>query len=389
MKDPFRDLLLDVYDTVAHPQGWSEILDQITRDLNAHGCIVFEWQTENDERKLTTPYYSGRFEEDALALYLDKCFTFEAADQDQFEAHSLADDAIDLIDDTVLAPDLAALKQLPNVEILQKFGILHRAAGLLDKDNTHRARFSVQLGVERGRLTPAEHDYLQRLLPHVAKALDLGRPARLLRQQHRSILNAMDHLTIGIAILDPKSRVIIDNGEFRRQQDSFQVFKRAANGVLSMSSAEDQTRFDALKSDVARHGRFGARARKEAVSSGQDTFLCIEVAPLHRAEEMGSTPLDGCILYSIDTSLPIRCHALPIQQAFGLTNTEADLLQEIAKGLTNIQIAERRGRAAATVNNQVKAILSKTQCTTRTQLVRLMSKFGTDFLAQPSGNATA
>ena len=133
---PHKDLLLNVYDTVADPTLCPGILDRISHDLNAHGCSGFEWQGDGKNRELTAPHFSGRFEADALALYLDKFFAFEAADQDTFEAHSLAADAIDLVDDTVLAPDLTALKQLPNVEILQKFGILHRAAGLLDKDNS-------------------------------------------------------------------------------------------------------------------------------------------------------------------------------------------------------------------------------------------------------------
>jgi DNA-binding CsgD family transcriptional regulator len=52
----------------------------------------------------------------------------------------------------------------------------------------------------------------------------------------------------------------------------------------------------------------------------------------------------------------------------------------VAEGLTNAQIAERRDRSIATINTQVKSILSKTQCLTRAQFVRLVLGFGTNFI---------
>jgi DNA-binding NarL/FixJ family response regulator len=60
----------------------------------------------------------------------------------------------------------------------------------------------------------------------------------------------------------------------------------------------------------------------------------------------------------------------------------------VAEGLTNAQIAERRNRSIATINTQVKSILSKTQCLTRTQFVRLMMSFSTDFVANTNKNLT-
>ena len=57
--------------------------------------------------------------------------------------------------------------------VLRKMGILHRAAGLLNKDNTSSSRFSVQFAEERGRMTPDERHYMSSVLPHVAIALPL------------------------------------------------------------------------------------------------------------------------------------------------------------------------------------------------------------------------
>jgi len=165
--------------------------------------------------------------------------------------------------------------------------------------------------------------------------------------------------------------------------DAYATYHLPANGTLSLRNGSDQARLETLKADVRNHGKFGARPRKEAIAADGDTFLCIEVSPLDVAAELGTAPLGGCILYSTDTSLPLHCNTAPLQQAFGLTDAELALVDAIAEGLTNAQIAERRDRSVGTINAQVKSILAKTDCHTRTQFVRLMMTFGANVVSVP------
>lgn len=382
MNQALRNTVLDIYDTVADQGRWPAMLDQIAAQVNAFGCIVFEWQGRGQDRSLSAPHFSNHFDPEQLRTYIDRCMPFEAVDQDIFEAHSLVSDGIDLIDDSILADRLEDLKQRKNVQVLQKFGILHRAAGLLNKDNTMQSRFSIQLGAGRGRLNADERGYLSGILPHVAKALDLGRPAQQLALAHQGLVTAMDRLMIGVCILDAKGCIVVANDEFRRQLETHAALSRQVNGVLRMQDPAEQVRFEGLKADALNHGQFGARPRKEAVSVEGSSFLCIEVTPLTRAEDIGTKAFGGFILYSTDTSLPVHCSTDLIQQAYGLTAAELSLVDAMAEGLTNAQIAERRDRSVATINAQVKSILAKTQCATRTQFVRLMMTFGGRFLAE-------
>lgn len=389
MQDATRDTVLEIYDTVADPSLWPDTLQCLAEQINAVGCIVFEWRGLPRERDLVVSVASSFYDPGQIKTYVDRFFEEEARNQDVFEAHSLMSDRIDLIQDDVLAPSLEELKALKNVETLQKLGILHRAAGLLNKDNSAQTRFSVQFGVDRGRMTDAEQRHMGLILPHVAKAFDLGRPAKQLASEHHGLLAAMDRLTIGVCVLDAKGNRVIENEEFHRQRDAYRVFHLTPNGSLQLFKPDDQKRFEELKADALNHGRFGARPRKEAIAADQDVFLCVEVAPLHRSDEIGSTAFGGYIVYSSDTSLPVRCQTLPIKFAYGLTDAELSLVEAIAQGLTNAQIAERRDRAVATINAQVKSILSKTHCATRTQFVRLMMSFGTDYLKTSQKNRPA
>ena len=189
MSDDMRNLILDVYDTVADPSLWQGVLDKFAAALDAKGFVIFELHGYGNERELSASHFSSYHQRDLLQGYIDEYRHWELIDQDTFEAHSLASDGIDLIDDSVLARSDDELFQIPNVAQLLDYGIRHRHAGLLNKDNKTRSRFSVQLASDRGRLTPVERERMREVLPHIAKALDLGQPSK----QH--VLNCLNRLS--------------------------------------------------------------------------------------------------------------------------------------------------------------------------------------------------
>ncbi|MEM7685378.1 MAG: hypothetical protein AAF293_11170, partial [Pseudomonadota bacterium] len=191
MSDDTRSLILDVYDTVADPSLWQGVLDRFAKALDAKGFVIFELNGYGADRVLSASHYSSYHQPELLQAYIDVYREWELKDQDTFEAHSLAADGIDLIDDSVLATSDEELFKIPNAAQLLDYGIRHRHAGLLNKDNTTRSRFSVQLAADRGRLTPEEQDRMRVVLPHIAKALDLGRPAARLVAEHRGMIEAM------------------------------------------------------------------------------------------------------------------------------------------------------------------------------------------------------
>lgn len=61
-----------------------------------------------------------------------------------------------------------------------------------------------------------------------------------------------------------------------------------------------------------------------------------------------------------------------VQEAFGLTPAEADIVQGICLGLAVRDIARRRRRSAETVRTQLRSILAKTETHSQSELVRVV-----------------
>jgi len=326
---------------------------------------------------------SSAYDLQKLVDYLNAFQKFEAEDQDRFEALSLERDAIDLIECNMLFDSEEELLARPNVQAMSANDMRYRAAGLLNKDDRKRARFSIQRSVTNGPFTDSDRATMKVLLPHVAKAMELSRPTQELMKAHGALMEAMDSLRIGVCVLDERGYVIISNDEFARQRDRYDVFRIDTAGRLRLHDRADPRRFDELRIGTHGHGRFGARPRKEAIvtdDASPSAAICIEIAPFEKSDAFGISRFDGAVLYTIDTALGFHCDVKALQNVFALTDAEAETATMVGEGMTNPMIAERRDRAVQTVNTQVKTLLAKTGCTTRTEFVRLLLGFGTEFV---------
>lgn len=383
MNEPIRDLVLEIYDTMTDPRRWGAVLDRIAAKVNAEGIIIFDLIEREGDRRLSARYFSDVFKPEIVYPYMKHFREIELEENDILSRLTGAAHAVELFRDTDLFPDPDVLAARPNVKVLRSFNLHHRVFAILDKDTLNRHRISIQWSEDHGPVTREEQAELERLLPHVAKALELGRPAAQLTRAHETLKLAMDRLKVGVCVLDPEGLVLLSNEEFDRQKRSYEVFRISPENTLRLAKPGLQARLKALIDDALTHGEFGARPRKEAliVELADDlSALCIEVAPLGNLSTLGDTGFGGAILYSLDASQPIDVNLEPVKQVYKLTPVECELAELLGRGLTNAQIAQERGRAVATVNAQVKSLLAKTDADNRTQFVRLLLSFGADYV---------
>lgn len=377
------DLILAIYDTTINPGAWPEVLDQASRYIGATGAMIFELEGPGDQRRIRVPHVSKIYDTQLVAGYINKYHAEELIDQDIFAGLSRPADQIHFVTDDALANSEAELLARANVRAMIENGIRYRMAALLDKDLVDRDRFALQFTPRTGPISKEHIEKALLIAPHIAKARNISRPTRQLADAFRSVADCIDMLVIGVCILDAQGRIVHLNQEFQRQLDAYPVFRKDRSGKLIMRSSAPAEALGALRGSLANHGRFGARPRKEAITTvieDKPHTLCIEVAPLTSASEFGEPKLNGHIVYSMDAGNFYEIDGAMLASIFSLTQTEATILEMLAEGLTNTQISERRSKSVETVNSQVKSILDKTQSANRTQLIRLATNISSSFI---------
>lgn len=386
MQEPDEQVILDIYDTVLDAGRWPGVLDRIARAVGARGCIIFELdEADPRARQLRAPHFSAAYDPVLVDGYIHRFAEEEFADQEIIARHSARGDRIEIVGDDVLAPEHSALALRPNAQEMARHGVHYRAGAVLNKDDLSRDRFSVQFSRRHGPMSGAERAALATILPHVAKALHLGRPLRQLSTAYAGLAEAMDRLRIGVCLIRGDRQIICENVEFARQRESAGVFFRDGAGRLEMRAAPDRQWLHAMTADARDHGRCGARPRKEALGGRQASCgrLAVEISPLTSADAFGERRLDGYAIYSLDTGRELPLDLDLLAKVLTLTQSETRLVGLLAEGLTNRQISDRRNRSVETINSQVKSLLAKADCANRTQLIRLASSIGASFVMDP------
>lgn len=381
--DTIRGLTLEIYDTALDPKLWPGVLDKVANYIGARGAFLFELDGEGTERYIAAPYFSSNYRPDLVLGYLARHNAQELIDQDKLAEHSRMSDGIELIGEDVLYRDRTEYLDRPNVKEMLGNGIHHRAGALLNKDFSRHGRFALQFSRSDGALSVQHRERAGQLLPHVAKALSISRPTLQLEQRFNNIIGSLDLLQIGVCVLSKTGNIIFTNTEFNRQVDTYPIFRVTADKKLELTTSELRRELAAMRSDVACHGRWGARPHKEAIITDHDVnarALCIEVCPLSSVDDLDESQLEGHIIYSLDSAMSVRIDAGMVARAYNLTQAEQSLLEHLSEGLTNSEISERRGKSIETVNSQVKSILSKTNSANRTQLLRLVTSISTNYV---------
>ena len=372
------DLILDVYQCASEPQAWPEVMDRIRDYFRARGCILFEWDDPFGARVLRAPVITTNYKRDALDAYFREFHQYEEQDQDVYELQSLAADPIEIVSEKVLYEDEEEYLQRPHVRQLAQYGIRYRWGCMLDKDNPHRSRFSLQLGKTRGDLSSSEHGELSRLLPHIAKSLGIGRQFEAQKSHQHTLLTALDELDFGVCLLSGQGHVVATNKEFERQVEEYAAFRRGPGGRITFRSPAAQEKLVCMLGGCENHGKFGARPRKEAIAIGNEVMrpeLCVELIPLHKSTDLGTSTFDGALMISRDTNKPLDANLELARHVYDFTQAESEVVELVAQGLRNSEIACLRDVSVQTVNSQVKSILLKSGSQNRTQLVRLLCSF--------------
>ena len=381
-QDRLLALISRIYDTTLDASLWPSVMHDLAHAAGASGAMIFKLSQHGAVKKIDCPYISENYDPVAVQDYLRKHNAQEIIDQAEFAEISGENAEINLVNDTEFVNDPDRLAAQDNVRDMLSFGLRHRAGTLLNKDSWQIDRFSLQYRADRGPASDAEKRVANLILPHVAKALRIGRPLMTRLSMGAGFGAYAQNLNFGICLLSPKGHPIATNGEFDRIVSDYGVFQYLQNGQLTLSQTHDTSKYQELLSDRNLHGQTGAYPRRQSVFfplSADDSGLFVEVCPANHHSDFGKLPPETRLITVMDSATVKQIGADVVSRFFPLSKTEEEVLELIGAGHTNKQIAQMRNRSLETVNSQVKSLLFKTYTRNRTELVQLSLSLAAPF----------
>ncbi|MDD9715294.1 helix-turn-helix transcriptional regulator [Dinoroseobacter sp. PD6] len=363
-----------IYDTAVNPASWRRALDATASavDAKAVALVIRGKKAGGKDLTMMSSIYLDFSRTPAGWYYGARLSWMQNQDWDFLQAQPPHKPVPDLATG-LSAEALDARKDYAFLR--ERTGVSRRLGVRLNDDPVWFDAMSIGFDRQRLEIPLSAGERSRALLPHLTKALEIGRVFALLRARYKAALAALERVQAGIALALPDGQIVVKNAEAERIFGLKDGILLSGDGRILTSDPDLTSKIRAHVLDVSSTAQGQANRHESLVSikrpSGLTPFL-LDIGPISDSKAELEKGLDGALVTLID---PERIPYLRMDRfikLYGLTGAEADVCRWIADGATIAEIAERRGTTPITAKNQVSAVLAKAGVSSRVELIRLI-----------------
>jgi DNA-binding CsgD family transcriptional regulator len=248
-------------------------------------------------------------------------------------------------------------------------GLRYFISAVLEQTSDRIAVVAVQRSRRKGHVEQREIALMHRLCPHFQRAYTMRK--RLGLAASNLFENALDLLADGIALLRRDGGILYINEALRNIAANNRDF-RIDRHSIEFATPELRGRFAAALGAVARMHEPNAAylATDFAVPREGLPPYTVSVRPLLHGGGEASHPEAAAMLLVHDPLQQNLAAGRMLQELYGLTNAEAQLVQALGTGMTAVAYAQNRGISVTTVYTHLRRTREKTGWKSVAELTR-------------------
>lgn len=366
----FERIIEGLYEAAFDPTAWPTVWDQIAKWLDAASSTLFvEDRPSGEVDVLALPGWP----EKAQALYANHYGAVDPyANFGRRTALSLQ---------AILGQDIISAADYERSEIWNDLGRQYMDAyHFLSAFLPIGPHIAGMIGFHRPRdaspFETNEQTQLGRLLPHVQRALQLGRRIAAERQQSAMHSATLEALSLAVIVVTADAELVFANqaAEHLARRTGFVLPGRGRR--VQAQNREEDARLRSLIAEAANGGSGGSLfltfsgARRLAVLISRLPrlmgHLCLERPTDHRL----------ALLTIRDLAVPLGDSTANLASLFGLTGAEQSVLAHLLAGLTVEEIAQTRRASPLTVRSQIRHLLLKLDARNLRDVMRIALSVG-------------
>jgi len=257
-------------------------------------------------------------------------------------------------------------------EFLPSMGLRYFISAVLEQTEDRIAVVAVQRSRRTGHVTNREIALMHRLCPHFHRAYTmrklLGAPAPTREDLFE---NALDLLADGIALLRRDGDIVFVNEALRTLAGRNRDFRIDRNSI-EFAAPELRSRFAAALGAVERVHQPDAAFLTTDFAVPREGLppYTVSVRPLLRAGGETTHPEAAAMLLVHDPLQQNFAASKMLQDLYGLTNAEAQLVQALGTGMTAVAYAKSRNISVTTVYTHLRRTREKTGWKSVAELTR-------------------
>lgn len=257
-------------------------------------------------------------------------------------------------------------------EVYKKFDIYSDVSVGLAMDGTTWTGVDIYRSKTRGLFTHEELAVAAQAVPHLARAVKLGRTLAEQRQIGDGLAGVFEQSNYGVFLLDDVGRIRKANAVGERLLQSGDALCSRAGRLSATTSDAAQSLIALLKNAGAPDSTQRTGGAMALRTPGRSFPLSITVAPV-RPERLSLSAGRPAILVCVtDPAANLGAAEQCLRDAFSLTGAESRVALALVDGLSLAEAATKFGVSLSTVRVQLGSVFSKTKTHRQAELVRVV-----------------
>jgi DNA-binding CsgD family transcriptional regulator len=304
--------------------------------------------------------------------------------QSYLEAHACADlpstpplfDVEEIVNSADLVPDDELLQRDFGQGPAEPRGFVDASNAVLKKSATCRAHFKVIRNRTRGMVDAEMHRRLNLIVPHMRRAMVIGKVISLRQAEAAAFIDVTDRLGVGIFLLDANVRIVHVNAGGRALLHAGDLLRRIGGRLVIADAPTDRIlRETSAAAGNADHG-FGIAATAVPLVGSCGERYVGRLLPLTGCRRYSRVKYDAVVALLVRKAtfgMPVQ--PAVIAKAYKLTPTELRVLLAIVEVGGVPEVATVLGIAETTVKTHLGRLFDKTGARRQADLVKLVAGF--------------
>ncbi len=362
------ELVSGFYDASMDPKLWPELLGKMRDAVHADAAAVMSHDFEQGRGQLD---HSVSIDAMFVTAYRD---FYSRQNVYLQEAENFSQPGV-VFTNTQLAESAKVIDTDFYRYWLRPQNLFHHLIGILDAQGSHVTLLTFARAREKGAFWEDDIELLFRLLPHLRQGLRAGHHFRRVQDVERILLDTLDVMPMGIALLGCSGTVVAANRAARDIIDTEEALYLGSSG-LGLKLPAGRFRFRDFLAGTLGEPRNEASGDLHTFSVPREDGrrpITLLVMPVKDRTQRRADRDPAAVLFIGDPERPVDIDPRQLVRLYTLSRAEARVAVLLARGLRLEQAAQHLGLTYETVRKHLKQIFSKTGTDRQAELVRTLT----------------
>lgn len=368
--DDVPSLICDIYDAALEPSCWASVLLRSREYLGGSAAAIFS--KDITTKSLNVFYQCGGVEQHYMQLYFD---TYEKIDPTT-PAQAMAG-----VGELVCSADIIDNDGLRGSRFYQEWvrpqGMADLGAVALEKSATSAALFGVFRDERHGVIDDEARWRLGRIVPHIRRAVLIGRAIELKTAEAATFAATLDGLSAGMFLVDAAGRIVHANASGQALMAEGAALRAAGGRLVPTDPRAAQALGEIVAAAGCGDAAIGSRGTAVPLAARDGEQYAIHVLPLTSGarRQTGVSLSAVAAVFIRKASIDVPSPPEIIARHYGLTPTELRVLFSAVQIGGVPEIADALGVGQPTVKTHMHNLFTKTGASRQADLVKLVAGF--------------